>query len=582
MGARITVADAIGRTVAALGAAHIFGVVGSGNFHATNAAIGAGVPFTAARHEMGAATMADAFSRATGQVSIVSLHQGCGLTNALSGITEAAKCHTPILVLTGDTAAGDTTSNFHIDQDAAVLAIGATPTRIHSAATAIADTVDAFRLALHERRTVVLSMPVDIQDELIEWDAAGVPPLAARLPREADAGAIARLVELLSGAERPVIVGGRGAWGAKAELHRLAVASGALLTTSAAGRGLFVGDEWALDIMGGFATEGAAQLIADADVIVGFGVAFNNWTTRSGALLDGATVAQVDDREEAIGLHRPVDLAVLGDAALVAAAVAEALETRSEFDTRGGLDASDARGPLDSPDARSPRTGYRRPDIHERVQAARYWKDQPFEPHEEPGRIDAQALVNALDALLPLERIVVPDGGNVNCYAGAHLRVPDEQGYCIPLSFQAIGMGLAAGIGAAVSQPHRLAVVGTGDGAFMMTLVELDTAVRLGLGIVVIVFNDEAYGAEVNLFQGDTAQLDTVRFPETDIAAVARGFGCDATTVRGLDDLAQVADWLEGPRDRPLVIDAKIVRYPSWMMLRSPAIREGAESPALA
>jgi thiamine pyrophosphate-dependent acetolactate synthase large subunit-like protein len=564
MGARITVAEGIGRTIAALGAAHIFGVVGSGNFYATNAAIEAGVPFTAARHEMGAATMADAFSRATGQVAIVSLHQGCGLTNALTGITEAAKCHTPILVLTGDTAAGDSTSNFHIDQDAAVLAVGATPTRIRSAATAIADTVDAFRQSLHERRTVVLSMPVDIQDELIEWDAARMPSLAPPLPAEADADAIARLVELLSGAERPVIVGGRGAWGAKAELRRLAAASRALLTTSAAGRGLFVGDEWALDIMGGFATEGAAQLIADADVIVGFGVAFNNWTTRSGALLDGATVAQVDDRQEAIGLHRPVDLAVLGDAALVAAAVAEQLEE------------------LEALERRSPRTGYRRPEIHARVQAARYWKDQPFEPHEEPGRIDAQALVNALDALLPIERVVVPDGGNVNCYPGAHLRVPDERGYCIPLSFQAIGMGLAAGIGAAVAQPHRTAVIGTGDGAFMMSLVELDTAVRLGLGMVVIVFNDEAYGAEVNLFQGDTAQLDTVRFPETDIAAIARGFGCDAATVRGLDDLEPVADWLAGPRERPLVIDAKVVRYPSWMMLRNPAIREGAESPALA
>lgn len=557
MGTRMTVADAIGRTVAALGAAHIFGVVGSGNFQATNAAIAAGVPFTATRHEMGAATMADAFSRATGRVAIVSVHQGCGLTNALTGITEAAKCHTPILVLTGDTAAGDTTSNFHIDQDAAVLAIGATAARIRSAATAIVDTADAFRLALHERRTVVLSMPVDIQDELVEWEDALIPPAAAHVPRAVDADSIARLAELLAGAERPVIVGGRGAWGAKEELRRLAAASGALLTTSAAARGLFVGDPWALDVMGGFATEGAARLIADADVVVGFGVAFNNWTTRSGALLEGATVAQVDDRDGAIDLHRPVDLAVLGDAALAATAVADALE------------------------ARGPRTGYRRPEIGERVAAVRYWKDQPFEPHEEPGRVDAQALVNTLDALLPIERVVVPDGGNVNCYAGAHLRVPDEQGYCIPLSFQAIGMGLSAGIGAAVAQPHRLAVVGTGDGAFMMSLVELDTAVRLGLGMVVIVFNDEAYGAEVNLFQRDTARLDTVRFPETDLAAIARGFGCDAVTVRDLDDLAPVVAWLDGPRDRPLVIDAKIVRYPSWMMLRSPAIREGAESPAL-
>src|SRR5690606_7699862 len=121
---------------------------------------------------------------------------------------------------------------------------------------------------------------------------------------------------------------GRGAWGAKRELRRLAAASGALLVTSAAGRGLFVDDEWALDIMGGFATEGAADLISSADVIAVFGAALNKWTTRDGALLRSATVVHVDDRPSAIGLHRPVDVAILGDVAAVARGAAEAIETR--------------------------------------------------------------------------------------------------------------------------------------------------------------------------------------------------------------------------------------------------------------
>ena len=83
---RITVAEAVGRTIARLGAARIFGVVGSGNFHVTNTMIDHGVPFTAARHEMGAATMADALGRRTsGLLSVLSVHQGCGLTNALTG-----------------------------------------------------------------------------------------------------------------------------------------------------------------------------------------------------------------------------------------------------------------------------------------------------------------------------------------------------------------------------------------------------------------------------------------------------------------------------------------------------------------
>ncbi|MFW6090497.1 MAG: thiamine pyrophosphate-binding protein [Actinomycetota bacterium] len=543
---RITVAEAVGRTIAELGASHTFGVVGSSNFHVTNALIDAGVPFTAARHEMGAACMADAYSRATGDVSIISVHEGCGLTNAMTGITEAAKCHTPVLVLTGDTANGGVTDNFYIDQDAAVAAIGAVPARIHSAASAVADTARAFHTASLERATVVLSMPVDIQDEHIEFDAAAVPPVPLKLPPGPSPEAVDKLAEILGAAERPVIVGGRGAWAAAAELRRLAEVSGALLATSAAGRGLFVGDEWALDIMGGFATEGAAELIAGADVLVAFGAGLNKWTTREGSLVRDTTVIQVDDREGAIGFHRPVDLGVVGDAAVVAAAAADAVARRHPG-----------------------RTGYRTPEIGERVKAVRYWKDQPFTPLREHGRVDPRELIDALDAMLPMERVVVTDGGNVNCYAGAHLRVPDQRGYCIPLSFQSIGLGLASAIGAGVAQPARMPVVGTGDGAFMMTLVELDTAMRLRMGMVVIVFNDDAYGAEVNIFDHQTDKLDTVRFPETDIAAIARGYGCDAITVRSVDDLEAVRPWLDGPRDRPLVIDAKIPVHKSWMMSRS-------------
>src|SRR5690606_9910982 len=114
--------------------------------------------------------------------------------------------------------------------------------------------------------------------------------------------------------------------------------------------------------------------------------------------------------------------------------------------------------------------------------------------------------------------------------------------------------------------PDRLPVAAVGDGGFMMSLVELDTAVRLGLGMVVIVYNDSAYGAEVHHFEHDTDQLSTVVFPETDLAAIARGFGCDAITVETLDDLEGVQLWLDGPRDRPLVLDAKVAKFASWVL----------------
>lgn len=105
---------AVGRVLAELGVSHAFGVVGSGNFHVTNALVGAGVSFVPTRHEGGAASMADAYSRLSGEVSALTVHQGCGLTNAMTGITEAAKSRTPMLVLAAE--ASDARSNFFVDQ----------------------------------------------------------------------------------------------------------------------------------------------------------------------------------------------------------------------------------------------------------------------------------------------------------------------------------------------------------------------------------------------------------------------------------------------------------------------------------
>ncbi|EMY33802.1 acetolactate synthase I/II/III large subunit, partial [Arthrobacter crystallopoietes BAB-32] len=194
------VAEAVGRTLAQLGVQQVFGVTGSGNFHFTNALIDGGARFVAARHEMGAACMADAYARATGEVSAVSVHQGCGLTNAMTGIGEAAKSRTPMLVLSGDTPPTQKTSNFWIDQAGAVAALGAKVERIHSPQTAVEDAVRAFRLARDERHTVLLNMPLDVQEEQIDWRPEDVPDIAPRLAPGPSAEAVSRLADLLAGA----------------------------------------------------------------------------------------------------------------------------------------------------------------------------------------------------------------------------------------------------------------------------------------------------------------------------------------------------------------------------------------------
>lgn len=538
---KVTVAVAIGRALAAAGAAHAFGVVGSGNFHMTNALTAAGVPFVATRHEMAAAGMADAYTRLTGHTAVVSVHQGGGFVNSLTGVLEAAKANTGILVLAGDVARGDVSSNFFMSQDAAAQAVGAQAMRVQSAASAIGDAAKALRTAVLRRTPVVLSVPVDLQAEFTDWEPALVPPAPRITPAGASAESVADLVAALAEAERPLIIGGRGATHAKGELRALASASGALLAPSGGARGLFEGDEWSLDIVGGFATTGAAEFIADADLVVAFGAGLNRFTGRKSHLDDGKRLIQVDDRAEVIGFHRRVDLAVIGDTALVARA------------TTSALLAAHPEG----------RIGYRTPAVRERVRAIRYWSEQGVKTRSTNTHIDPAELATALDRTLPRERIVVPDGGNTNQYS-AFLRVPDEKGHVMGIASQSIGLGLATGMGAAVARPDRTVVVSTGDGSLLMNTADLDTAVRLGLGLVIVVYNDSAYGAEVLIFEGaPERELDIVRFPDTDIAAIARGYGCEAIAVRSLADLSPLDDWLAGPRNRPFIIDAKIEGFAS-------------------
>src|SRR5207248_8323458 len=122
-------------TVAAQGTEDAFGVIGSGNLVVTNALVANGARFHPARHEGGAICMADGYARVRGRVGVCSVHQGPGLTNTITGLAEAAKSRTPLLLLAGETPAAALTSNFRIDQHDLVESVGAVAERVHAATT---------------------------------------------------------------------------------------------------------------------------------------------------------------------------------------------------------------------------------------------------------------------------------------------------------------------------------------------------------------------------------------------------------------------------------------------------------------
>jgi len=532
----VRVADAVGRALAGLGADTVFGVVGSGNFHITNALIAGGARYIAARHEGGAAMMADAWARTAGRVGVLSVHQGPGLTNAMTGITEAAKSRTPLLVLAAE--APGVRSNFYVDVAGLAAAVGAAHVRLNSPGSAVADACGAYQTAL-TRRTVILALPLDVQAAEYKPAQVCTGPLV-HAPAPAAEG-VAALAALLQDAERPVFIAGRGARGARAELETVADRYGALLATSAVAKGLFHGNPRNLDVSGGFASPLAAELIRAADLIVAWGCSLNMWTTRHGKLIGpDTTIVQVDDDPGAIGAHRAVHLGVVGDVAATARAVASEWEGEPEYVVKKG-----SLGLIGSV----------------------RWRDVPFTSESDSERIDPRTLSIALDDMLPAERTVVVDSGNFMGYPSMFLSVPDETGFCFTQAFQSVGLGLASAIGAALARPDRLPVAALGDGGALMGITELETLVRLGIPMVVVVYDDEAYGAEVHHFGPEGDPLDTVRFPATDIAAIGRGFGCEGVIVRRVDDLAAVRSWLDGPRSRPLVVDAKITSgHGSWWL----------------
>jgi thiamine pyrophosphate-dependent acetolactate synthase large subunit-like protein len=263
------------------------------------------------------------------------------------------------------------------------------------------------------------------------------------------------------------------------------------------------------------------------------------WTTRHGKLIGpAATVAQVDLDPAALGRNRPIDVGVAGDVARVAALV--------EVSTQDG---------------------YRSTEVRKRIAAESRWRDVPYVDDGGDGRIDPRTLSIALDDLLPAQRTVAVDSGNFMGYPSMFLGVPDAAGFCFTQAYQSIGLGLASALGAAVARPDRLTVAALGDGGFLMSAVELLTAVRLELPLIVVVYNDAAYGAEVHHFGPDGDPLDTVTFPDTDLAAIGAGYGCAALTVRTAADLAPVTGWLAGDRRRPLLIDAKVTSaHGSWWL----------------
>lgn len=523
--------EAVARSLVDAGQDLVFGLLGDGNMQYCARYLDLGGRFVGAIHEGNALSMADGWARETDRVAVVSVTHGPAVTNTLTALTEAVRARTPVLLLTGDTPERRDFVQ-HIDLPTAASLAGAGYRRVLRPE----HTADDIARTLHHVAVTRVPMVLDIPHALLDQETDYQPSQFGRaLPALGAAASddLDKAAGIMAAARRPIVLAGIGAVrsGARDDLVALAGILGAPLATTLLAKDYFAGVPGNVGVCGTVSHDTAIDAISSADCLVVFGASLNQYTAAHGDLVRGKAIVHCDAEAAALGRHFPVDAGLVGDARATAAALRAMLE-----------DADVVPRPFNTA------------DLQERL-AERDPRDD-FSPASGQGVVDMRTAVIELDRLLPESRSVVTDVGRFMGAPWKYLHVGGGGRFHHTVNFGSIGLGLATSIGAAVANRVGLTVAVAGDGGIAMSYMELATAAREELPLVVVVLNDGCYGAEyTKLAQaGLDPAYSLLQWPN--LAEVARSLGCHAVTITHDDDLSKAAK-LVADGSLPLVIDVR-------------------------
>jgi thiamine pyrophosphate-dependent acetolactate synthase large subunit-like protein len=240
-----------------------------------------------------------------------------------------------------------------------------------------------------------------------------------------------------------------------------------------------------------------------------------------------ATIVQCDVADDAPGRYTPVSHDVRGDARVIAQALVTQLDARE---------------------------GYRTAAV-----AAELAEAIEFADESEPEGADPRTISLAIDRALPRDRTLAIDAGHFVGFPSSAISVPDPTRFVSTMGFGSIGLGLGAAIGAAIARPDAVTVAAVGDGGLLMNLGEIDTAVRYGLRLLIVVYNDEAYGAELHFLRMLGLDEAASRFTVPPLEQLAQTMGADGYSVRSAQDLETLPSMLEN-LSRPLLLNCHVTQ----------------------
>jgi thiamine pyrophosphate-dependent acetolactate synthase large subunit-like protein len=518
------------------GARTIFGLMGDGNMFWMDALAKHGVKLIEVRHEGAGLGMADGWARATHDVGVCTATCGPGVSQLATALVTAARAASPLVVFAGEYPTSDQEYNQRFDQARFAAACETGFVRLTSAEVTDDVVRQAFYLAKTESRPVMLSCPLDIQQQNFEADES-YKPSATLLPSVTvapNAAAIAQAADLIAESKMPVVLVGRGAiWsGAGEAVLGLAERIGAVVATSLMAKTWLAEAPYHVGISGFYGTRTAMQLFEEADVVIGIGASLNRYTTEHGYIYPNAKYVQLDIKPHTMmGDGRAADLYVHTDARLGAEALEAELANRSYSNT-----------------------GYRTPEVEEKL--AHHFEDLA-EFDVEPELLDAREVCRVLDEIVPTDVNLVTGSGasagftTMNCNRPRPLVMAAHW-------FGCIGQSLPAAMGA-VAATDRPTLLVDGDASVLMHLAELETAVREQMPLLTVVLNDEALGSEYHKFHAHNMDAELATITTPDLGAVMRSLGGKGTLARTIAEVRVAAEeWVASPT--PTVIDARISR----------------------
>lgn len=507
--------QAVSDVLAERGATTLFGLIGNGNLHFVADMVDrCGARYVGVRHENAAVAAADGYARAGGTVGFATVTHGPGFTNALTALVTALRARTPLLLIAGSAMGYPHRSTQRLDQGAVASALGIPVV----APSADGDWAEAARDALRRAAsgTVLLDIPAEATRRPARCDSGPErsPPAARPSP---DPEAVDRIVQVLMGTERLLVLAGRGAVraGVRDQLVALGRRYGARFGTTLAAKGLFSRLDGDIGIVGGLAKPASWAACRECDVVLVAGASLNGFTTEHATLFRSARVIRLDEDAAApstLDVHLTLCCGLAESVAAILAA--------SRPGTRPPWDPGTA-------EAQAVRT------------AATLWPS---------------GVLQHLDRILPDARTVVFDHGDRANGAVPYFRAADPSQSLFMPDFGSLGLSLAAAVGASIACPERRTVAILGDGGLMMSLSELDTIKRTGAPDLIVVLNDGVYGAEYPHLAEIGASLGPATFASAPPSEIARAIGIPSIRLGEGDDFGAL-DGLVAVRGGPMLVE---------------------------